>query len=91
MYKKFYKKFKIQLHNQFTKKDANQTVQNSQNFKQKEIFFKITASYLILQQKLQEIKKKFMSNLITSLMECPYTFVHKISQRKQLKQNQNQN
>ncbi|CAD8169515.1 unnamed protein product [Paramecium pentaurelia] len=39
-------------------KDANKKVQNSQNFKQKEVLSRITASNLILSKKLQEIEKR---------------------------------
>ncbi|CAD8194671.1 unnamed protein product [Paramecium octaurelia] len=45
-------------------KDANKKVQNSQNFKQKEVLSRITASNLILSKKLQEIEKRRQSKFI---------------------------
>ncbi|CAD8190724.1 unnamed protein product [Paramecium pentaurelia] len=39
-------------------KDANKKVQNSQNFKQKEVLSRITASNLILSKKLQQIENR---------------------------------
>ncbi|CAK83849.1 unnamed protein product (macronuclear) [Paramecium tetraurelia] len=46
----------IYLPNQ--EKDANKKVQNSQNFKQKEVLSRITASNLILSKKLQQIENR---------------------------------
>ncbi|CAD8199740.1 unnamed protein product [Paramecium octaurelia] len=45
-------------------KDANKKVQNSQNFKQKEVLSRITASNLILSKKLQQIENRKQTKFI---------------------------